>query len=88
MNLHELNIDLSMTKFDLISFQQTDVESYIMVLPELSISGYINIERKSLYYVIDSAWNELNDEMKMTAPKSPACKYQENAHITKCLIIL
>ena len=69
-------MDLSMTKFDLVSFQQTDVESYIMVLPELSISGYVNIERKSLCYIIDSAWNELSDELKMTTPNSPGCKYQ------------
>lgn len=64
-----------MTKFDLISFQQTDIDSYIMVLPELSISGYVNIELNSLFYNIISACNELNDKVKLTTPKSPGCKY-------------
>ena len=76
MHFHELNMDLTITKFDLISFQKTDIERYIIVLPELSIKGYLNIQRKSLYYVIDSAWDELNEEMKMTVTKSPGCKYQ------------
>ena len=76
MHFHEMKMDISMSQFDLILFQHTDIANYIMVLPELSIRGYLNIERKSLYYIIDSAWNELNEKMEMTTPKSPGCKYQ------------
>ena len=64
-----------MTKLDLISFNQDEIQSYIMVLPGLSIFGYIYIEYKSVYYLIDSNWNEIDDNMKMQTPNSPGCKY-------------
>ena len=75
MHLHEMKIDLSMIKLDLILFNEDDIHNYMLVLPELSIFGYIHIECKSLYYVIDSDWNELDDNMNMETPKSPGCKY-------------
>ena len=64
-----------MTELDLMSFNQDKTQSYMMVLPKLNIFGYIPIEFKSLYYVIDSDWNEMDDNMKMETPKSPECKY-------------
>ena len=75
MHLHEMKIDLSMTKLDLILFNEDDIHNHMLVLPELSIFGYIHIECKSLYYVIDSDWNELDDNMNMETPKSPGCIY-------------
>ena len=75
MHLHEMKIDLSMTKLDLILFNEDDIHNYMLVLPELSIFGYIHIECKSLYYVIDSNQNEMDVNMKMETPKSPGYKY-------------
>ena len=71
MHLNEMQIDLSMIELDLISFNQDEIHNYMMVLPELSIFGYIYIRCKSVYYVIDSNWNEIYDNMKMKTPKSP-----------------
>ena len=35
MHLHEMKIDLSMTKLDLILFNEDDIHNYMLVLPEL-----------------------------------------------------
>ena len=60
-----MKLDLSMTKLDLISFNQDDMHNHMMVLSELSIFGYIKIECRSLHYVIDSNCNKIDDNMKM-----------------------
>ena len=75
MHLHEMKIDLSMTNLDLILFNEDDIHNYMLVLPELSIFGYMHIECKLLYYVIDSDYNEMDNNMNMETPKSPGCKY-------------
>ena len=75
MHFHEMKMDLSLTKLDLSSFKYIDINSYLLLLPEANIKGFINIECQSLFYVIDSNWNELDDNMIMETPKSQECKY-------------
>ena len=70
-----MKIDVSMKKVDLIPFNISEIKSYIMVLLELSIYGYINIECKSCYYVIDSNWSEMGDKMQMKILQTPEGKY-------------
>ena len=45
------------------------------MLPELGKHGYNTIEQSASYYIIDSEWNELNDNGSFIAPKSPMCLY-------------
>ena len=75
MDFHEIEINEMDTGFDLVNFKKTDITNYMMLLPQLNIDGYINIKKSSLYYIIDSKWNELNEKMEFTSPKSPGCKY-------------
>ena len=74
MDLHEIKINELDTVFDLVNFKKTDMTNYMMLLPKLNIDGYINIKKGSLYYIIDSKWNELNDKMEFIPPKPPGCK--------------
>ena len=75
MHFHKMIMDLSLTKFDLVSLKETDILCYLLLLPEVNINGFHNIECHSLFYVIDSNWHELDDQMKMRRPMSPGCKY-------------
>lgn len=68
-------IDLSITKLDLILFNEDEIHNHMMILSELSIFGYIDVEYKSLYYVIDSNWNGMDDNMKMETPILTGCEY-------------
>ena len=70
-----MKIDLSLTKLDLFSFKNTDINSYVLILKEVNIKGFLNIECQSLFYIINSNRNELDDKMEMPCPKSPEYKY-------------
>ena len=75
MHFHKMIMDLSLTKFDLVSLKVGDILCYLFLLPQVNINGFHNIECHSLFYVIDSNWQELDDQMKMRRPMSPGCKY-------------
>ena len=62
-------------KTDLIPISKGEIKYFILALPELSINGYINEQCGCSYYVIDSHWNELDQQIKFKKPKSPGCKY-------------
>ena len=68
-------MDFSKTDLDLTEFDVKQISNFLLLLPELSLDGYIKIQNYSCYYVIDSEWKELNDEMELVKPKSPNCKY-------------
>ena len=46
-----------------------------MLLPEIGTDGYHLMHCMSLYYIVDSDQNELNDNMEFRTPKSPGCIY-------------
>ena len=75
MNCHAINLDLSLTDFDLLPFKDAMITNYLLLLPELSKTGYIHTQQNSYYYVIDSEWNELDKSTNLVPPKSPECKY-------------
>ena len=75
MNYHAINFDLSLTDFDLLPFKDAMITNYLLLLPELSKTGYIHTQQNSYYYVIDSEWNELDKSTNLVPPKSPECKY-------------
>ena len=75
MNYHLTNLDLSLTDFDLLPFEDKMITNYILLLPELSKIGYFHLQKNASYYVIDSEWNELDKANNFMPPKSPECKY-------------
>ena len=54
MNYHGVNYNLSLTDFDLLNVDESNIYNYLRLLPELGKEGYINVERNSSYYIIDS----------------------------------
>ena len=75
MHFHEMKMDLSLPKLDLVSLKHTDINGYVLLLPEVNIRGFLKIESRSLFYIINSNRNELDDKMEMPCPKSPEYKY-------------
>ena len=76
MNFHNISIDMSLTDNDILRvFDASSIGNFVLLLPELGGYGYINDSKLSLYYIIDSDWNELNEDMQMISPKTPNCSY-------------
>ena len=46
-----------------------------MLLPEIGVSGFNLKGGLPLYYIINSEWDELNDNMECSSPKTPGCDY-------------
>ena len=51
-----------------------------MPLPQINTSGYIFNNELSTYYVIDSEWNELNENGEFKSPTTPGCTYWKVEH--------
>jgi len=75
MNFHTVKMNVVLTDADLAEIEEMKITKYILLLPKLGDLGYANNEQASLYYVIDSEWNELNENMHFSRPTSPGCKY-------------
>ena len=77
LNFHNININMSLTENDILGdFDVTSIDNFVLLLPELGGCGYTNDNKLSLYYIIDSDWNELNKDMQMISPKTPNCFYE------------
>ena len=68
MNYHGVNYNLSLTDFDLLNVDESNIYNYLRLLPELGKEGYINVERNSSYYIFHSEWDELGDGNNFYAP--------------------
>lgn len=75
MHFHEMNMNVSNTQYDLTTLKRSDLSCYMLALPKAEINGFINVECNSLYYIIDSNWNELSEKMELISPRSPGCRY-------------
>ena len=75
MHFHEMNMNVSKTQYDLTALKRSDINCYMLALPKAEINGFINEECNSLYYIIDSNWNELSEKMELISPRSPGCRY-------------
>ena len=75
MNFHSVKMNVVLTDADLAEIEEMKITKYILLLPKLGDLGYANNEEASLYYVIDSEWNKLNENMHFSRPTSPGCKY-------------
>ena len=75
MTYHNVDIYMTLTNNDLIGFGETNITNYVLLLPELEKAGYTNTEESSMYYIIESEWNELKHDMKFRHPTSPVYQY-------------
>ena len=53
----------------------TTFSNYVLLLPEFREHGYTTIHTPSLYYIIDSEWKELDQDMQLKITTSPRCCY-------------
>ena len=63
MIYHNVDIDMTLMNNKLIEFSETHITKYLLVLPELGKASYTNTEESSMYYIIDSDWNEIKHNM-------------------------
>ena len=75
INFHKLVVDMTITDFSLKTFGVSDIKNFLMALPKIGISGYQVSNQSSLYYIIDSEWNELNENDELKAPGIPGCTF-------------
>ena len=68
---------MTITDFSLKQFGVSDIKNFLMALPKIGISGYRYqlSNQSSLYYIIDSEWNELNENDELKAPGIPGCTF-------------
>ena len=55
-------MNVSKTQYDSTALNRYDISSYMLALPKAEISGFTNVECNSLYYIIDSNWDELSEK--------------------------
>ena len=75
MVYHRVAIDMSITDDEKSIIDFTTISNYVLLLPELGGYGYTIADTLSLYYIIDSEWKELDNNMKFSSPMSPGCCY-------------
>ena len=61
IDYYRVDLDLSLTDLDLLNLDGSNISNYLLLLPELCIDGYINLESNSSYYIINSEWNEVDN---------------------------
>ena len=75
MNFHKVLVDETITDFSLKTFAVSDINKFMLALPHIGTSGYQVNNQSYLYYIIDSEWNELNENNEIKAPTTPRCTY-------------
>ena len=74
MIFHEVNMK-DVSYLDLDELKEDSISKYILLLPKFGELEYANNQNTNLYYVINSEWNELNENMVFSLPTSPVCNY-------------
>ena len=68
-------VDMIITDSSLYRFAVSDIKNFTLALPYIGTSGYQANNKSSMYYIIDSEWNELNENEEFQAPTTPGCTY-------------
>ena len=68
MVYHNVVVDMSKTDDRLCNVDTTTISNYLLLLPELGEHGYITIDIPSVYYIIDSQWNKLDQYYTVEDP--------------------
>ena len=72
---HNIAVDMNMTDYSLECFRKEIINQFILLLPEMETSGYKAGGNMCMYYVINSEWNELDENLVFSTPRTPGCIY-------------
>ena len=76
MSFHHLDFDISTPDNGMKIIDDLFIEKYLLMLPEIKIEDSITKTGDiTIYYCIDSNWQELDENIKLMYPRSPFCKY-------------
>ena len=75
ISYHNVDIYMILANNSLIEFGETHITTCLLVLPELGISGNSSAEDYSMFYIINSEWDELKHNMQVRSLASPRCQY-------------
>ena len=72
---HNIEVDMKVTDFSMKHLIKASINRFMLLLPKIATSGCNMIEELSLYYIIDSEWNELDEKYLFKKPQTPGCIY-------------
>ena len=76
IHFHRASMDFSINDTEVQMINEIEIESYILMLLELSNDErHDYLGRKGLYYCIDYNWCEMNRKNNLITPKSNFCDY-------------
>ena len=76
MSFHHVDFDFSTPDNGMKIINELLIEKYLLMLPEIKIKhSIIKSDDSTIYYCIDSNWQELDENIKLIYPRSPFCKY-------------
>ena len=75
MIYRNVDTDMTLTNDNLIEFSEIHITKCLLLLPESLRTGYTNTKESSLYYTINSEWNELKEYIQSRRPTSPRYEY-------------
>ena len=76
MSFHHVDFDFSTPENGMKIVDDLLIELFLLMLPEIKIEQSIIISGDStIYYCIDSNWQELDENIKLIYPQSPFYKY-------------
>jgi len=76
MSFHYVDFDFSIPDNGMRIIDELLIEKYLLMLPEvITKHSIIKSGDSSIYYCIDSNWQELDENIKLIYPRSPFCKY-------------
>ena len=76
MSFHHVYFDFSTPHNGIKIIDDLLIEKYLLMLLEIIIEhSIIKSGDSTIYYCIDSNWQELDENIKLIYPQSPFCKY-------------
>ena len=66
---------MNSTDYSLECFRKEIINQFILLLPEMETSGYKAGGNMCMYYVINSEWNESDENLVFSTPRTPGCIY-------------
>ena len=76
MSFHHVDFDFSTPDNGMKIIDDLLIEKYLLMLSEIKIEhSIIKSGGITIYYCIDTNWQELDENIKLIYPQSPFCKY-------------
>ena len=76
ISFHHVDFDFSTLDNGMKIINDLLIEKYLLMLPEIKIEhSIIKLGDITIYYCINSNWQELDENIKLIYPRSPFCKY-------------